>query len=45
MKSKTIIIKMIEKINFKKTDWSQIQEAIDDYTWIMKNLQTQNEEF
>ena len=36
---------MIEKINFKKTDWSQIQEAIDDYTWIMKNLQTTNDDF
>ena len=45
MKSTIVIMKVIEKINFRKTDWSQIQEAVDDYTWIMKNLQSPNDDF
>lgn len=36
---------IIEKINFKNTNWIKIKDAVYDYTWIMKNLKTQNEEF
>ena len=36
---------MIEKINFKNTDWCKIQKAVYEYTWLMKNLQNQNKGF
>ena len=39
------MIKMLEKINFEKTNWDAIQKGHDQYKWIMNNLDNQNEEF
>jgi len=35
----------IEKVNFKNTDWVQIQKGYDDYLWIMKNTEKLDDGF
>lgn len=36
---------MLEKINLDKTKWSTIQKELNNYSWIMTNLDNQNDEF